>query len=137
MSIEYISFLFQGCIKNSPINSPKPIPADPDLKMPEHISLMRPALPEFTAGAGYILPGSIVPDLYVASLSTKLIPVEDAYTTGFCAKKINRHPPINDYRFSCGEMVEKDCYMANHFTGHKVTPERMFVIYEKLSSQRC
>lgn len=104
---------------------------------PESISLMRPALPEFTAGAGYLLPGQIVPDLYLASLSTKLMPVEDAFTTGYCAKKIGLHPPKNDARFSCGQLVNQDCDMLRKFTGHKVTPERMFTIWEKLHNKVC
>ena len=69
--------------------------------------------------------------------STKLLPVEDAYTTGFCAKKIGSHPPVNDPRFSCGQLVEKDCDMAKLFTGHKVTPERMWIIYQKLQKGIC
>ena len=31
----------------------------------------------------YLIPGSFVPNLYVATLSTKFIPVEDAFTTGY------------------------------------------------------
>ena len=98
--------------------------------------MMRPALPEFTAGAGYLLPGNFVHNLYLASLSTKFIPVEDAFTTGYCAIKIGLHPPINDRRFSCGQLVIKDCDMIGRFTGHKVTPERMFSIYEQLKEKQ-
>ena len=102
-------------------------------------SLMKPALPEFTAGAGYLLPGGrIISDLYLASLATKNIPVEDAYTTGFCAKKIGLHPPVNDGRFSCGQLVsDDDCQMASQFTGHKVNPDRMYSIHENLQTSYC
>jgi len=126
-----------GCIKNSPLNSPMPIPKEGQASLAHHATLMRPALPQFTAGAGYLIPGKLAPELYVASLSTKLLPVEDAYTTGFCAKKIGSHPPVNDPRFSCGQLVEKDCDMAKLFTGHKVTPERMWTIYQKLQKGIC
>ena len=98
---------------------------------------MKPALPQFTAGAGYLIPGRFVSQLYLASLDTKIIPVEDAYTTGFCAKKIGLHPPQNDFRFSCGQLVETDCEMVKKITGHKVTPDRMFSIFEKLSNNLC
>jgi len=124
-----------GCVKNSPLNSPLPIPKEGQ-QVP-HATLMKPALPQFTAGAGYLIPGSFVPELYTASLSTKLLPVEDAYTTGFCAKKIGLHPPVNDPRFSCGQLVENDCDMAAKFTGHKVTPERMWTIHNKLLKGYC
>ena len=124
-----------GCVKNSPLNSPLPIPKEG--QQGPHATLMKPALPEFTAGAGYLIPGKFAPDLYVASLSTKLLPVEDAYTTGFCAKKIGSHPPVNDPRFSCGQLVDKDCDMADRFTGHKVTPDRMWIIHNKLQKGLC
>ena len=114
-----------------------PIPKEGQPSLAQHATLMRPALPQFTAGAGYLIPGKLAPELYVASLSTKLLPVEDAYTTGFCAKKIGSHPPVNDPRFSCGQLVEKDCDMAKLFTGHKVTPERMWTIYQKLQKGIC
>ena len=103
----------------------------------QQISLMKPALPQFTAGAGYLIPGRFASQLYMASLETKLIPVEDAYTTGFCALKIGLHPPANDPRFSCGQLVEDDCDMSTKFTGHKVTPERMFSMFETLSEHLC
>ena len=121
-------------MKNSPLNSPQPIPKP---GQEPKISLMRPALPQFVAGAGYLIPGNFVPELYSASLSTKSIPVEDAYTTGYCAKKVGIHPPQNDIRFSCGQLVENDCEMKTKFTGHKVTPERMWIIDEKLSQGYC
>ena len=31
----------------------------------------------------YLIPGAFVSDLYMATLSTKFIPVEDAFTTGY------------------------------------------------------
>ena len=98
---------------------------------------MKPALPQFTAGAGYLIPGRFASQLYMASLETKLIPVEDAYTTGFCAKKIGLHPPTNDRRFSCGQLLDNDCDMSRKFTGHKVTPERMYSIHESLMNNLC
>ena len=91
--------------------------------------MMKPALPEFVAGAGYVLPGRFVPQLYLASLATRFIPVEDAFTTGYAAQKVGLHPPVHDVRFSCGEMVTEasKCRMAHKFTGHKVTPDLQHV----------
>ena len=31
----------------------------------------------------YLIPGAFISDLYIATLSTKFIPVEDAFTTGY------------------------------------------------------
>ena len=39
------------------------------------------------AGAGYVLSGDILADLYIASLYTKLVPVEDAFITGKKSQK--------------------------------------------------
>ena len=35
-------------------------------------------------------------------------------------------------RFSCGQMVLDECDMKGQLTGHKVTPDRQFTIFEKL-----
>ena len=35
-------------------------------------------------------------------------------------------------RFSCGQMVADDCEMKSKLTGHRVTPERQFTIFEKI-----
>ena len=31
----------------------------------------------------YLIPGAFISDLYIATLSTRFIPVEDAFTTGY------------------------------------------------------
>ena len=125
-----------GCIKNGPQSAFQPIPAysndvlfDPS-KLP-------PAHPAFVAGAGYVLPGSAVQQLYVASLATRMFPVEDVYTTAHCARRIGLHPPRHDGRFSCGQMVLEECEMSKMFTGHKVNPDMMFGIVEALEKGNC
>ena len=52
----------------------------------------------------------------------------------YVARKIGLHPPHHDWRFSCGQMVSKtdDCEMSRMFTGHKVTPELQYSIWEML-----
>ena len=101
-----------------------PIPKEGQPSLAQHATLMRPALPQFTAGAGYLIPGKLAPELYVASLSTKLLPVEDAYTTGFCAKK-SAHIPLS---------TTQDFPAVNWW---KKTPERMWTIYQKLQKGIC
>ena len=76
-----LTSLLPGCIKNSPLNAPQPLPsANNPLPLPS----LPQAHPLFTAGAGYIIPNSNknVELLYLASLETRLLPVEDVYTTG-------------------------------------------------------
>ena len=113
---------------------------------PLPMGALPPAHPLFTAGAGYIIPNSggssdssssNVASLYLASLETRLFPVEDVYTTGHCAKRVGLHPPRHDGRFSCGEVVRHDCDMGDKFTGHKVTPERQFAILEAIEGGMC
>ena len=84
----------------------------------------KPAFPEFTAGAGYVIPGRFAGRLYDTSLTVKFLPVEDVFTTGFTAKKIGLYT-LHDQRFSCGQMVQREtiCSMADKFNGHKVTPQ--------------
>lgn len=66
------------------------------------IQIFTPGHPEFVAGAGYIIPGRIISDLYLATLSTRLIPVEDAFTTGYCAKKVSPKFYKNTYVWKSG-----------------------------------
>ena len=108
-----------GCIKNGLKTAPQPIALSGHNAPP-----FKPAFPEFTAGAGYVIPGRRVPELYLESTRVKFLPVEDVFTTGFTAKRIGLGT-VHDRRFSCGEMVRGDklCQMADKFNGHKVTPE--------------
>ncbi|XP_042236033.1 beta-1,3-galactosyltransferase 1-like isoform X2 [Homarus americanus] len=113
-----------GCIKQK--KAFLPVNAVPGLPLP-------PAHPPFVAGAGYIMSGDIVKDLYSASLNTRIIPVEDVYVTAHLARSIGVHPPVHDNRFTCGEMVNDDCDLVQVFTGHRITPERMYHIWDKLN----
>ncbi len=114
-----------GCIKNGAGGFQPAVNAD-------MLPAMPPAHPHFTAGAGYVIPGRLVQDLYVASLHTKFFPVEDVFTTAHCARRIGAHPPTHDARFSCGQMVTDACQMEAMFTGHKVSPEAQFEVMEAL-----
>ena len=124
-----------GCIKNGP-DAPQPIP-QPGLSE-ETVRRLPSAHPAFVAGAGYVLPGAAAPALYLASLRTRIFPVEDVYTTAHCARRAGLHPPAHDRRFSCGEMApEDDCRMRGRFTAHKVGPERQGRILEALEGGGC
>ena len=138
-----------GCVKNSPLNAPQPLPAADN---PLPAVALPAAHPLFAAGAGYVIPNrshrrykdaisqslpSNAEMLYLASLDTRLFPVEDVFTTGWCARRVGLHPPRHDARFSCGEVVARDCDMAKRFTGHKVTPQRQFKIVEAVEGGLC
>ncbi|KAK3869820.1 hypothetical protein Pcinc_024906 [Petrolisthes cinctipes] len=113
-----------GCIKQR--KAFRPVNVAPGMPMP-------PAHPPFVAGAGYVISGDLVRELYQASINTRIIPVEDVYVTAHLARKVGAHPPIHDNRFSCGEMVNDDCDLVQVFTGHRITPERMYHIWDKLN----
>ncbi|XP_050708526.1 beta-1,3-galactosyltransferase 1-like isoform X1 [Eriocheir sinensis] len=113
-----------GCIKQK--KAFRPVNAVPGMPLP-------PAHPPFVAGAGYVVSGDLIRELYEASLSTRPIPVEDVYVTAHLAKKVNAHPPTHDARFTCGERVTDDCDLAQAFTGHHIGPERMYRVWEKLN----
>nr|XP_045604376.1 beta-1,3-galactosyltransferase 1-like isoform X1 [Procambarus clarkii] len=113
-----------GCIKQK--KAFRPANAPPGLPLP-------PGHPPFVAGAGYVMSGDVVRDLYTASLNTRIFPVEDVYVTAHLARSVGVHPPVHDTRFTCGEMVNDDCDLVQVFTGHRITPERMYHIWDKLN----
>nr|XP_027223520.1 beta-1,3-galactosyltransferase 1-like [Penaeus vannamei] len=113
-----------GCIKQK--KAFMPVNADPGVSLP-------PGHPPFVAGAGYVISGDLVGALYTASLRRRPIPVEDVYVTAHLARAVGVTSPVHDARFSCGEMVVDDCDLAQAFTGHRISPERMYHIWEKLN----
>ncbi|XP_047477248.1 beta-1,3-galactosyltransferase 1-like isoform X1 [Penaeus chinensis] len=113
-----------GCIKQK--KAFMPVNADPGASLP-------PGHPPFVAGAGYVISGDLVGALYAASLRRRPIPVEDVYVTAHLARDVGVSAPVHDARFSCGEMVVDDCDLVQVFTGHRISPERMYHIWEKLN----
>ncbi|XP_045122375.1 beta-1,3-galactosyltransferase 1-like [Portunus trituberculatus] len=113
-----------GCIKQK--KAFRPVNAVPGMPLP-------PAHPPFVAGAGYVISGDLVKEMYEASLETRPIPVEDVYITAHLGRKVNAHPPLHDARFTCGEKVMDDCDLAQAFTGHHIGPEKMYRVWEKLN----
>ena len=51
----------------------------------------------------------------MASLRTRIIPVEDVYVTAHLARAIGVHPPAHHPSFTCGEAVLDDCHLAQVF----------------------
>jgi len=121
--------LITGCIKNGPQGAPQPVGVLP--------GAFRSVHPPFTAGAGYVISGDLIQPLFLASLDTKLIRVEDAFLTGYCASKLPGLERKHHAKFSCGQLVTKDCDMKEMLTGHKITPQRMKDIHWKLERGKC
>jgi len=121
--------LIIGCVKNGPEGAPQPI-------SPSGVSF-KPFHPPFTAGAGYVISGDLVEQLYRTSLDVRLVLVEDAFVTGYCARKVGGVTTRHNKGFSCGQLVTDDCDMQHMFTGHKVTPVRMWQIHGKMVEKSC
>jgi hypothetical protein len=100
-------------------------------------AVFKPVHPPFTAGAGYLLSGDLPALLYAASRDLRLIKVEDAFLTGYCAKALGGVDRVHHAAFSCGQLVREDCDMGKLFTGHKVTPSRMGDIHSALRRGDC
>jgi len=118
-----------GCVKNGPQGAPQPIGHNGATFAPVH--------PPFTAGAGYVLSGDLPGLLFQKSLDLRLIKVEDAFLTGYCARALGGVEKVHHPKFSCGQLVAQDCDMATQLTGHKVTPDRMVQIHSLLQRGGC
>ena len=83
-----------GCVKNDPNGPHKPLAAGgqaPPLPF-------KSVHPLFMAGAGYVLTGDLVMPLFTASLDIRLVRVEDAFLTGYCARKVGGVRKVSVYR---------------------------------------
>ena len=139
---EYLSAEFShsqkvitGCVKNDPAGPHQPLPAGGPAGGPG--LPFTSVHPLFMAGAGYVLSGDLLRPLYTASLDIRLVKVEDAFLTGYCARRVGGVRKVHQEKFSCGQLVEEDCELTTSFTGHKITPARMVEIYSKLTSGTC
>ena len=72
--------MITGCVKNGPGGAPQPLAP--------HGLPFKTVHPLFTAGAGYVLSGDLLGPLYLASLDIKIVRVEDAFLTGYCARAV-------------------------------------------------
>lgn len=124
-----------GCVKNDPAGPHQPLPAGGPAGGPG--LPFTSVHPLFMAGAGYVLSGDLLRPLYKASLNIRLVKVEDAFLTGYCARRVGGVRKVHQEKFSCGQLVVRDCELSKTFTGHKITPARMVEIHNKLTSGSC
>ena len=88
-----------GCVKNGQGGAPQPVgPSGVPFKTVH---------PLFTAGAGYVISGDLMEPLYRASLDIRLVKVEDAFLTGYCARRVGDIKKIHNDKFSCGQLVNR------------------------------
>jgi len=123
-----------GCVKNDPNGPHKPLSAN---GKPAPALPFKSVHPLFMAGAGYVISGDLITPLYEASLDITLVKVEDAFLTGYCARRVGGVRKIHHEKFSCGELVNTDCEMTKKFSGHKVTPSRMRKIHQSIEEGTC
>ena len=74
-----------GCVKNDPNGPMKPLAAGGQAAPPLPFKSVHPL---FMAGAGYVVSGDLLTPLYSASLDIRLVRVEDAFLTGYCARRV-------------------------------------------------
>ncbi|CAB3372220.1 Hypothetical predicted protein [Cloeon dipterum] len=118
--------MITGCIKQR--SAPRGVSAD---------GRTAPSiLPDFVAGAGYVLTGRLAAELYAAaSKVVKPMKIEDFFVTAQCAKLVpGAYPPKHDPRFTCGGIVKDDCKLVSMFTAHKITSHRQSAIWDKFTS---
>jgi len=91
--------------------------------------------PLFAAGAGYVLSGGLLADLVAAARRLPLLPVEDVFVTGYCARLAGAWPPRHHPGFSCGGALVDDCDLVDLFNGHRISPARQYLIWERFTSE--
>ncbi|XP_043640862.1 UDP-GlcNAc:betaGal beta-1,3-N-acetylglucosaminyltransferase 9 [Drosophila teissieri] len=90
--------------------------------------------PSFTTGPAYVLTGDIVHELYLRSLKTVYLKLEDVFTTGIVAKSLNVK------RVQANEFVNRrisfnPCNIRNAISVHMIKSNEQFDLWKKLLDQ--
>ncbi|EDW35146.1 GL24766 [Drosophila persimilis] len=94
--------------------------------------------PPFTTGPAYLLTGDIVHELYVQSLNTYYIQLEDVFITGFVAKRLKiRREHANEFLNS--RISLRPCKIRNVISVHKIKPREQYHLWRDLldSTIKC
>ncbi|XP_017068609.2 beta-1,3-galactosyltransferase 5 isoform X2 [Drosophila eugracilis] len=91
----------------------------------------RATFPYFTTGPAYLLTGDIVHALYIRSLNTPFIKLEDVFTTGIVAESLNI-PRINVREIANTRTKFEACHIRNRITIHMVRSNEQFDLWKKL-----
>lgn len=90
--------------------------------------------PSFTTGPAYVLTGDVVHDLYMRSLKTVYLKLEDVFTTGIVAKSLDIK------RVQANEFVNRrisfnPCNIRNAISVHMIKSNEQFDLWKKLLDQ--
>ncbi|EDW04110.1 uncharacterized protein LOC6561984 [Drosophila grimshawi] len=90
--------------------------------------------PSFTTGPAYVMTGSIVHDLYVRSLTTVYLKLEDVFATGIVAQSLGIE------RLHVNEFVNRrisfnPCNIRNAISVHMIKSNEQFDLWKKLLDQ--
>ena len=95
--------------------------------------------PPYVSGGGFIMSNSMAARLFRATLTTRIIPIDDAFL-GILLKKIGVEPQ-NDKTFKSWGMKKTNvCRLAKIKTFHKVSPEQLLQYwkeYSELDISKC
>ncbi|XP_033235252.1 beta-1,3-galactosyltransferase 5-like isoform X1 [Drosophila pseudoobscura] len=94
--------------------------------------------PPFTTGPAYLLTGDIVHELYVQSLNTYYMPLEDVFITGIVAKRLKiRREHAKEFRNSRISFLP--CNIRNAISVHKIKPIEQYNLWRNLmdSTKKC
>ncbi|XP_030557026.1 uncharacterized protein LOC115760008 isoform X1 [Drosophila novamexicana] len=90
--------------------------------------------PSFTTGPAYVMTGEVVHDLYVRSLKTVYLKLEDVFTTGIVAQSLGIE------RLHVNEFVNRrisfnPCNIRNAISVHMIKSNEQFDLWKKLLDQ--
>ena len=90
--------------------------------------------PSYVSGGGFVMSKDITDKLFLQSLKTPLIPIDDAFV-GILLSGIGKKP-TNSNRFrSWGGEESQKCYWWEAITHHKITNEKMETVWQTYLKQ--
>lgn len=91
----------------------------------------KPTFPYFTTGPAYLLTGDIVHALYVQSLNTAFLKLEDVFTTGIVAESLNIRR-VNVREMANTRTKFEACHIRDKITIHMVRNNEQFTLWNML-----
>uniref|UniRef100_UPI00358EDDD0 beta-1,3-galactosyltransferase 2-like n=1 Tax=Myxine glutinosa TaxID=7769 RepID=UPI00358EDDD0 len=94
--------------------------------------------PTFCSGTGYIFSGDLSRPLYQASLTIRILHLEDVYV-GLCLAKlhISPVPPPNDFDFNHWHVSYSACRYSKLVTSHQFRPGEIRLYWEHLQQNKA
>ncbi|XP_030383644.1 uncharacterized protein LOC115631121 [Scaptodrosophila lebanonensis] len=90
--------------------------------------------PAFTTGPAYVMTGDIVHELYIRSLETVYLKLEDVFTTGIVAQQLGiKRVQVNE--FLNRRISFNPCNIRNAISVHMIKSNEQFDLWKKLLDQ--